>query len=217
MEIPTDSENIQLVAVLRVLGLSLDAVASILHLGKSTIVETEKWIKTEDLQAVRDILDDKVLKATVQRDLVSLEEVDRNILVRALQIDRATILVHYGREILEEDSEEELKRHKEDLAEVAKKVLDKLNTYIVWDDNVLIGEINLEKDDLKMIGFFQDQLVIGLFTHLKHDLPELAPFSRWEDLRVKDITFELMNKISMKAARREFEDICKVCEIWKRK
>lgn len=116
-----------------------------------------------------------------------------------------------------EEYQEKLKRHKEDLAGVAKEVLDKLNTYIIWDDNMLIDEINLEKDDLKTIGFFQDQLVIGLFTHLKHDLPELASFSRWEDLRVKDITFELTNKISMKAARREFKDECRVCEVWRQK
>ena len=47
-----------------------------------------------------------------------------------------------------------------DLAEAAKKVLEQLNTYITWDDNMLIGEINLEKDDLEARGFFQDQLVM---------------------------------------------------------
>jgi len=190
-----------------------------LHLGKSAVVETEKWLRTEDFQAVWDILDDNVLKVTIVRELPSLkeEEVIDTILVKAPLVDRGAILVHYDRQVSEENLEEKLKRHKEDLARVAKKVLDKLNTYIVWDDNAFIGEINVEKDDLKTIGFFQDQLVIGLFTHLKYDLPELAPFSRWEDLRVKDITFELTNKISMKAARREFEDRCRVCEVWRKK
>jgi len=217
MRQPTDPEKIQLVAVLRVLGKSQDEVASILHLGKVAVVDIEKWIRTEDSQKVWDILDDEVLKVTVVRDLPSLEEVDPKILVKALQVDRVAILVHYGRKVPEENLEENLKRHKEDLAETAKKILNKLNSYITWDDNALIGEINLEKDDLETMGFFQDQLVIGLFAHLKHDLSELAPFSRWEDLRVKDITFELRNKISMKAARREFKDMCKVCEIWMRK
>lgn len=212
MEIPTDSENIQLVAVLRVLRLSLDAVASILHLGKSTIVETEKWIKTEDLQAVRDILDDKVLKATVQRDLVSLEEVDRNILVRALQVDRATILVHYGREISEEDSEEELKRHKEDLAQAAREVLRRLYTYIPWDEGITIEDINLEKDDTEAIGFFTDKIIIGLFAHLQNDMPTLQKCKMWEELKVKDITTQLLDEISLKAANRDFHGKCEVCK-----
>lgn len=217
MKKPTDPEKIQLIAVLRVLDLNQDEIASMLHLSKLAVVETEKWLRIEDFEKVWDILDDEVLKLTVVRELPSLkeEEVLDSILVKAPLVSRATILAHYGRKIPEEDLEENLKKHKEDLVVVAKKVLNKLNTYIIWNDNMLIGEINVEKNDLKTIGFLQDQLVIGLFTHLKHDIPELAPFSRWEDLRVKDITFELKNKISMKVARREFRGKCEVCKDWK--
>jgi hypothetical protein len=124
----------------------------------------------------------------------------------------------HNRELIEINPEEahieKLKRHQEDLVEATKKVLEKLNLYVIYDDNMLIGEINVQEDDLETIGFFQDQLVIGLLTHLRQDISELAPFSRWEDLRVKDITFKLKNEISMKAARREFGGKCKVCKDW---
>lgn len=213
MEQPTRPEKIQLIAVLRVLGISQEEVAEILHVAKPIVVKTERWLRTEDYQIVRNILDDKVLKATIDRELPDLLEGRPKLLIKARHVDQATVLVHYGRKAPEDDLEENLKRHKEDLTKAARKVLNKLNTYVVWDNSMLIDEINLENNDLETIGFFQDELVAGLFAHLKHDLSELAPFSRWEDLRVKDITFQLIKKISMKAARREFDGKCPACPI----
>jgi len=123
---PTDPENIQLIAVLRVVGLSQDDMASVLHLAKVTIVKTEKWLRTVDFEKVWDILDDNVLKATVVRELPSFEEVDNSILVKAPQVDRASILAHYGRKAPEKDSEEDTKRHRDDLGWSQKIHLDTL-------------------------------------------------------------------------------------------
>jgi hypothetical protein len=116
---PTTTEKIQLIAVLRVLNLTLDDIVDILHLGKSTIVEAEKWLRDEDYQTVTEVLNDAILKATVERELPNLLEGEPKILVKAGFVKQATILVHYGRKIPEANLEEKLIQHQNNLAQAA--------------------------------------------------------------------------------------------------
>jgi hypothetical protein len=215
MEKPTDPEKIQLIAVLHVLGSSLDTVASTLHLGKPTVMETEKWIRTGDYKTVWDIFDDKVIEVTVGRDLPSLES-DPDILVRAGQVDRAAILLHYGRKVSEEDLEEKLRQHKNDLAECAKELVKRLKKYSEeWEGDLKIYEILVNEDDFGGIEFFNKKITQGLLIHLaNYDeyFSELQELKTWDELSIGDINENFVNLISLRAALGEFSGKCKICE-----
>lgn len=101
MELPAEREKVQLIAVLRVLDWTQDAVASGLHIGKIMVVRTEEWLRKGDLAVVCDTLNDQAVKQTVGRELHLLEEMDNSVLVRAVQVTRDGILLHYGRKVPE--------------------------------------------------------------------------------------------------------------------
>jgi hypothetical protein len=90
-------ENIQLIAVMRVLGLSQDDIAIAIHISKTTIVQAEEWLRNEDIGILYEVLNDQALKTTVVRDLAAFEEIEHALLVRAGQITRDAVLMHYGR------------------------------------------------------------------------------------------------------------------------
>jgi len=92
---PAEVETIQLVAILRVLDCSQDQAASILHISKTTVWETEKWLKSAPLETVKGVFDDQALKRVVGRELPLLEEVEPRLLVRAGQVTADDILRHY--------------------------------------------------------------------------------------------------------------------------
>lgn len=122
----------------------------------------------------------------------------------------------HNKELLEksprEIKREKLEQHKEDLCKAARHVLAELSEYCAWPHHMTIEEINLEKDDLKAIALFRDKVVVGLLAHLQTDIKELKPFTRWEDLTPNYISNALLDSISMKAAKREFNGKCDVCK-----
>lgn len=54
----------------------------------------------------------------------------------------------------------------------------------------------------------------GLLQHLKNDVEELLPFSRWEDLTSQDTSYRLRSKIDIFAEKKEFAGTCDICENW---
>jgi hypothetical protein len=122
--------------------------------------------------------------------------------------------IKHNKEIVEkgqrEINREKLEQHKEDLYIETRLVLAKLYEYCAWPDDMTIGEINVERDDLEAIGLFRDELVIDLFEHLQNDIEGLNPFARWEDLTPKDINTDLLKLISQKAVNRDFGDKCRI-------
>jgi hypothetical protein len=102
-------------------------------------------------------------------------------------------------------------KHSDDLAQATREVLKRLYTYIHWNNNMTIEDINLEKNDAEATGFFTDKIVIGLFTHLQHDILVPQQFKSWEELKVKNITVSLLNELSLKAAKRDFNGKCEIC------
>ncbi len=130
----------------------------------------------------------------------------------------------YNKELLEvsplEIQKEKLEQHKDDLAEAAKEALKILSIFegrIDLNENTEIGEVILIENDTETGNILENQIVVGLFAHIKYEIAELAPLSCWQDLTPKYISFGLRKKISMKAARRDFNGECEVCKIWRRK
>jgi hypothetical protein len=97
MEKPVAIEKIQIIAVMRVLDCSQDAVRSILGIRSEKVVMTEEWLRNEDIRVVYNVLEDQALKSTVMRELSAFEEIDHTLLVRAGQVTCDAILRHYGR------------------------------------------------------------------------------------------------------------------------
>lgn len=129
-------------------------------------------------------------------------------------------LVHHP-ELIEQSTTQEdtlnkrnSEKHVEDLAQAAREVLRRLYTYIPWNEDTTIEDINLEKDDVEATGFFTDKIIIGLFAHLQNDIQIFQKRKMWEELKVKNITAQLLDEISLKAANRDFHGRCEVCKDW---
>lgn len=108
----------------------------------------------------------------------------------------------------------QMERHKEDLYQAARELLRKLDSYLLWDGITLIGKIIVEEENFETIIFFQDDITIGLFEHLKRDINELKPFNKWEELSLKVISIGLRKQISLKAIDRDFNGKCGLCKDW---
>jgi hypothetical protein len=100
MNLPSDIENIVLIAILRVLGLSLDRAASTLHVSKSTIMDVELWISQASPSDLEVVFTDSGIKSLVVRELPVLEEVDNNLQLKAVLVSREDIFRHYRPEIV---------------------------------------------------------------------------------------------------------------------
>lgn len=124
----------------------------------------------------------------------------------------------HNKEFLEksprEIKRERLEQHKDDLCKAAGKVYAELCECCAWPTHMTIEEINLERNDPKLVGLFLDKVVIGLLAHLQTDIEDLKPFTQWEDLTPKDISNALLDSISMKSAKREFNGRCDICRDW---
>jgi len=122
----------------------------------------------------------------------------------------------HGKELVEgipyETRREKLKQHEEDLCKAANDILDKLYEYCTWPRNITIEEINVERNEPEATGFFTKKVIIGLLAHLQTDVEELKRFVRWEDLTPNDISKDLLDSISTKAAKREFKGKCNLCQ-----
>ena len=102
-----------------------------------------------------------------------------------------------------------LKSHRDDLAIKAREMVNHIKEYsgcaYYWN----IYE-TWSSDDIEGLKLLDDPLVQDLFSHLKHDLPELDKFSSWDDMTFGDVTFELTKKILKKAEKRDFNGKCEL-------
>ena len=117
-------------------------------------------------------------------------------------------------EELSTNFKKQIDKHKEDLYQVTRELLRKLDSYILWDVHTLIGEIIVEEGNFEAISFFQDDVTIGLFEHLKHDIDELKPYNMWGEIPLKNFSPNLKKQISSKAAERDFNNRCSLCKDW---
>jgi len=109
---------------------------------------------------------------------------------------------------------EDISKHWDKLlgaAESLSEQLRSINRYMPKTDN-MIGDIAVDYNKQEFLEFIDDPWANRLLSHMKAELPELQDLRGWADLKVKDITQELLNKLSLRADRREFKGKCKICE-----
>ena len=75
-------------------------------------------------------------------------------------------------------------------------------------------EMGVENDDFELLELLNDFHVKWMFSHMKDEIPALKDLSSWEGLKVKDITQELLGKLSFRAECGDFPNKCEICEDW---
>ena len=100
MKLPATYEKCLSILILRTLNLSQDAVASVVRCGKSTVVEVEQWVKKCLLDDVISLCNDQAIQGVVGREFPGLEEISRDILVKAGKINGEDILRHYREDFI---------------------------------------------------------------------------------------------------------------------
>ena len=75
-------------------------------------------------------------------------------------------------------------------------------------------EMGVENDDFELLELLNDFHVKWMFFHMKDEIPALKVLSSWDDLKVKDITQELLGKLSFRVERGGFTGKCEVCKDW---
>lgn len=75
-------------------------------------------------------------------------------------------------------------------------------------------EIGVENDDFELLELLNDFHIKWMFSHMKGEIPALKNLSIWEGLKVKDITQELLGKLSFRAERGGFPGKCEICKDW---
>ena len=111
---------------------------------------------------------------------------------------------------------EELKKHKVRLASIAEELADSLKPYwpYIWLTDQTIAEVAVKNDDRTLVSVLKSLEAVWLFTHMKEELPILKNISSWGDLKVNDITDDLVYSLSFRAARKDFQGKCEVCKDW---
>lgn len=111
---------------------------------------------------------------------------------------------------------EELKKHKARLASIAEELADSLKPYwpYIWLTDQTIAENAVENDDRTLVSVLKSLDAAWLFDHMKEELHILKNISSWKELKVKDITDDLLHTLSLRAARQEFPGKCEVCKDW---
>ena len=100
MKLPASYEKCLSILILRTLNLSQDAVSSIISCGKSTVVEVEQWIRICPLDEAINLCEDQAIQGLVGREFPGLEEIPRDILVKASKLHGEDILRHYREDFI---------------------------------------------------------------------------------------------------------------------
>ena len=78
----------------------------------------------------------------------------------------------------------------------------------------MVDDISLNQEDQERIEAIDQFIAKRLLTHLQAEIPELSHLNIWGQLKVRDITHELLDKLSTKAYRRAFQGTCDICQDW---
>ena len=100
MEMPDGLDKCLLILLLRTVDCSQDAVASMVHCHKLRVGAVERWFRELTQEEAARLCDDQAIKRIAGRELVSLEEVSHEVLIKAGQVAGDDILRHYREDYL---------------------------------------------------------------------------------------------------------------------
>lgn len=108
---------------------------------------------------------------------------------------------------------DDLEKHWKDLSKAAKRFSDKLKLvrrYTLMTE-ATIAEYGVEEKDFELLELLEDDYVRCLLPHMQEELPRLRYLNSWDDLRIRDITEELLETLFLRATQGEFKSKCKIC------
>jgi len=116
----------------------------------------------------------------------------------------------------DKDRTERYKKHNERLSERALELIDNLKSDWPYssDTSETITEIAVENDDYDRIDLLESFLTKCLFSHMKAELPQLQYLTKWNDLQIKSINTELLDRLTLRVERGDFQGKCEVCKDW---
>jgi len=108
---------------------------------------------------------------------------------------------------------ERLDAYRMNLCKVAKKLsielrLIRQNTLTSY---ATIAEIGVGTNNFKLLKLLEDPHIKNLLLHMQAELPHLRRLMSWDDLLVKEITEGLLDRLSLRAERGDFQGKCEVC------
>ena len=113
---------------------------------------------------------------------------------------------------------ESLKNHWSKLSQVAEKLqgyLRSQKSICINSDQLIIDAAQHIEGTLAMeiSALFDEALLKQLLEHIQEedDLPQLQGISSWWELKAGDITDELLNRLSIRAAESRFKGVCAAC------
>lgn len=117
---------------------------------------------------------------------------------------------------LNQQTEEIFRRHWDDLSETAREVLERLlevSRYVPLPRPV-VCEFAVDYDERDILEVLDHPLGSYLLSHMQSELPRLKNLTSWADVKVQDITKELLDRLSLRIAEREFKGKCELCKNW---
>lgn len=168
---------------------------------------------------------DRVHKPEV-KEMIRLRDAGRDEVQIAEELNRDTRTVKriLSREDMKkeriepkgEDQTVELRRqqHFEKLASEADKLVHSLVCTRAGEEikDVALEDIMMTDEDKQ--EYLYDSLERCLIDHIRDEVPELAGIKNSLQLRVMDITNELLDKLSVIAYRKTFRGTCRICKDW---
>ncbi len=110
----------------------------------------------------------------------------------------------------------ELREHYDGMSNVAKNLSDNLREMRagVHDMNATIEEMTVENNKREFLLFLEGYDGKCLLTHTKAELPQLKNLNAWHDLRIREISNELLDKLVQRAIDRKYKYAtdCPACE-----
>ena len=108
-------------------------------------------------------------------------------------------------------------KHRNELAEAAKRLRNNLLPYFLYDWDISLIEAVVENEDadsdiVQQLQF--DDATRYLFSHMKEEVTQLKDIDSWEAMKIGDITLGFLDLLSLRSKQKDFYGKCTVCKDW---
>jgi len=132
-----------------------------------------------------------------------------------VQKAHSNYIVWLARKALEDSTNKNWQDHLDEISTAARELAESLKANYwpyTYTSKQVIAEDAVDYDNTDLVSLLNSLQIKWLFSHVKDEFPQLSGLTRWDDLRVCDIDENLVDTLIKKAARREFQGDCEICE-----
>jgi len=168
------------------------------------MIKAGKWNEDDDIYLERT---DRDTFKRLRQELVEMPDTEVELLPDDLK--------SWVAGLPERQHREHLKQHYDELADDAQQLATILESNQLCELNSTILEIAVENDEYDVLKLLNKPILEWLLDHMKADkLPHIEKLDDWNNLRVRDITRQLIYKLYLRARTKEFMGVCEVCKDW---